>query len=169
VMGQSEFVAARAKGELVVAATRNGVLVSKDAGASWNQARLASYSPNVKGVTISPDGGIFVATREGAVHSADSGASWEHMLNGLPDKDITSIAYDGSKKRLLATSSATGVIFESTDGGRSWQRGPDAGYPLRRVSVVRGRFFGATPFDGVVMQPGNETQSVAAGGSGSGN
>jgi len=40
------------------------------------------------------------------------------------------------------------VIFESKDGGRSWQRGPDSGYPLRRVSIVGGRYIGATPFDG---------------------
>jgi len=48
------------------------------------------------------------------------------------------------------------VIFESSDGGRSWQRGPDSGFPLRRVSVIGGRFVGATPFDGVILQPENE-------------
>jgi len=169
VMGQQEFVSARAKGDLVVAATRSTVLVSSDGGSTWNQARLASYAPNVRGVTISPEGDIFVASREGAFHSSDSGASWEHMLTGLPDKDITSIAYDGSHKRLLATSSATGVIFESTNGGRSWQRGPDTGYPLRRVSVVNGRYVAATPFDGVIMQPENDSQSAAMAGTGSTN
>ena len=44
----------------------------------------------------------------------------------------------------------------------------DTGYPLRRVSVVHGRFVGATPFDGVIVQPENEPQSAAAG-SGGGN
>jgi hypothetical protein len=51
------------------------------------------------------------------------------------------------------------VIFESRDGGRSWQRGPDSGFPLRRVSVIGGRFVGATPFDGVILQPENESIS----------
>ena len=37
-----------------------------------------------------------------------------------------------------------------------------AGYPLRRVSVIGGRFVGATPFDGVVLQPENESISAAA-------
>jgi len=91
------------------------------------------------------------------------------VLAGLPDKDITSIAYDDSHKRLLATSGATGVIFESTNGGRSWQRGPDSGFPLRRISVVHGRFMAATPFDGVIIQPENEAQSALAEGSGSSN
>jgi len=57
------------------------------------------------------------------------------------------------------------VIFESRDGGRSWQRGPDSGFPLRRVSVIGGRFVGATPFDGVILQPENESISAVVGGS----
>ncbi len=69
-------------------------------------------------MTVTPDGQIFVATREGAFHSADSGQSWNHVVAGLPDKDITSVTYDGSHKRLLATSGQTGVVFESS---RWWQ------------------------------------------------
>jgi hypothetical protein len=64
---------------------------------------------------------------------------------------------------LLATSTETGVVFESADSGQSWHRGPDTGYPLRRVSVVHGRFFAATPFDGVVEQPENENRSASVG------
>jgi hypothetical protein len=103
-----------------------------------------------------------IASREGAFRSGDGGATWEHAVNGLPDKDITSVSFDSTRKRLLATSDTTGVIFESNDGGRSWQRGPDSGFPLRRVSVIGGRFVGATPFDGVVLQPENESISATA-------
>jgi len=63
--------------------------------------------------------------------------SWNHVLAGLPDKDITSVAYDDSHKRLLATSGQTGVVFESIDGGSSLAAWTDAGYPLRRISVVQ--------------------------------
>ena len=136
---------------------------------TWKEARLTSYKPNVRNVTIAPDRQIFVASREGAFCSGDSGTTWQRVLAGLPDKDITSISYDGSHKRLLATSGATGVIFESTNSGRSWQRGPDSGFPLRRISVVHGRFMATTPFDGVIIQPENEAQSALAEGSGSSN
>jgi len=148
----------------VVAATRSKVLVSQDEGKIWQPAVLASYPINIRNVTVTPDGQVVVATREGVFHSADSGKSWNHVLAGLPDKDITSVAYDDSHKRLLATSGQTGVVFESIDGGSSWQRGPDAGYPLRRISVVHGRYVAATPFDGVIAQPENESQSANAGG-----
>jgi photosystem II stability/assembly factor-like uncharacterized protein len=164
VEGEKDFVAVQAQDALVVAATRSKVLVSQDEGKIWQPAVLASYPINIRNVTVTPDGQVLVATREGVFHSTDSGKSWNHVLTGLPDKDITSVAYDGSHKRLLATSGQTGVVFESTDGGSSWQRGPDAGYPLRRISVVHGRYVAATPFDGVIAQPENESQSANAGG-----
>ena len=84
------------------------------------------------------------------------------MQNGLPDKNISSISYDHSNKRLLATSTETGVVFESMDAGRTWTRGPDTGYPLRNINVVHGRFVAATPFDGVVMQPENDDRSASS-------
>jgi photosystem II stability/assembly factor-like uncharacterized protein len=164
VAGQQDVVSVQAQDGLLVAATRSSVLVSQDAGAAWHLAVLASYPINVRSVTVAPDGQIFAATHEGAFHSADSGQSWNHVVAGLPDKDITSVTYDGSHKRLLATSGQTGVVFESSDGGSTWQRGPDSGFPLRHISVVHGHYVGATPFDGVIAQPENEPQSANAGG-----
>jgi photosystem II stability/assembly factor-like uncharacterized protein len=165
IAGEKDFVAVEAQDGLVVAATRSTVLVSQDGGAAWKSAILASYPINIRNVTVTPDGQVFVATREGAFHSGDSGKSWNHVVAGLPDKDITSVAFDANHKRLVATSGQTGVVFESTDGGSTWQRGPDSGFPLRRISVVHGRYVAATPFDGVIAQPENQPQSASLGGS----
>ena len=99
------------------------------------------------------NGEILIASREGAFRSSDSGKTWTHVLNGLPERDISYISCDESGKNLLATSLSTGVIFLSDDGGRSWSPGPDSGYPIRQVKVVRGRLLAATPFDGLVAQP----------------
>jgi photosystem II stability/assembly factor-like uncharacterized protein len=163
VLGKTDFVAVESEGDLVVAATRTNVLYSKNSGTTWQQAPLSSYITSIHGVTLTPEGEILIASREGAFRSSDSGTTWEHVVNGIPDKNISSIAYDQGRKRLLATSTATGVVFESKDNGRTWHRGPDSGYPLRRISVVRGRFVGATPFDGVIVQPENEAESASAG------
>ena len=163
VLGKTDFISVESEGDLVVAATRTNVLYSKNAGSTWQQAPLSSYITSIHGVTLTPEGEILIASREGAFRSSDSGTTWEHVVNGIPDKNISSIAYDQGRKRLLATSTATGVVFESKDGGRTWRRGPDSGYPLRRISVVRGRFVGATPFDGVIVQPENEAESASAG------
>ena len=169
VQGEKDFVSIGSNGETIVAATRTKIFLSNDNGATFNPRSLASYVTNIRGVTVTPDAQIFLASREGAFHSGDAGATWDHILTGLPDKDISSITWDGGSKRMLATSLQTGVIFESSDTGRTWQRGPDTGYPLRRVSVVHGRFVAATPFDGVIVQPENEPQSAAAGSGGGSN
>ena len=162
ILGQQDFVSVRAEGSTVVAATRSSVLVSNDRGATWKQGGLPTYVVSIRSAAIASENQIIIASREGAFRSGDGGATWEHVVNGLPGKDITYVSFDSTHKRMLATSDATGVIFESRDGGRSWQRGPDSGFPLRRVSVIGGRFVGATPFDGVVLQPENESISAAA-------
>ncbi len=162
ILAQHDFVSVRAAGSTVVAATHSSVLVSNDSGSTWKQAGLPAYVVSIHNAAIASDSQIVIASREGAFRSGDGGVTWEHVVSGLPSKDITSVSFDPTHKRLLATSDATGVIFESRDGGRSWQRGPDSGYPLRRVSVIGGRFVGATPFDGVILQPENEPMSAAA-------
>ena len=162
VLGMTGFVSVRAEGSTVVAATPSNVLVSNNSGLTWQWGSLPSYVVGIHGVAIASGDQILIASREGAFRSGDGGATWEHMLNGIPDKNVTSVSFDSIHGRLLATSDATGVIFESRDGGRSWQRGPDSGFPLRRVSVMGGRLVGATPFDGVVLQPENESISAAA-------
>ncbi|HEX9112285.1 MAG TPA: transcriptional regulator [Terriglobales bacterium] len=167
LLGQQDFVSIRAAGSFVVAATRSSVLVSHDKGATWKQTALPSYVVSIRGAVLAADSDIVIAAREGVYHSGDAGATWEHVVNGIPAKDITSVSFDASHSRVLATSDSTGVIFVSRDGGRSWQRGPDSGYPLRRVAVVGGRYVGATPFDGVILQPENESISAAAGASSS--
>jgi len=161
VMGKQDFVSVQSDGKLIALATRSDVLVSKDNGATWQSSGLSSNVTSIHAVTIS-DGQIMFASREGAFRSPNGGAGWEHMQNGLPDKNISSISYDQSNKRLLATSTETGVVFESQDGGHTWTRGPDTGYPLRQVSVVHGRFLAATPFDGVVIQPDNDDHSASS-------
>ncbi len=161
VMGKTDFVSVQSDGNLIALATRSDVLVSKDNGATWQASGLSSSVTSIRGVTITSDGQIMFASREGAFRSPNGGAGWEHMQNGLPDKNISSISYDQNNKRLLATSTETGVVFESQDAGHTWTRGPDTGYPLRHVSVVHGRFLAATPFDGVVIQPDNEDHSAS--------
>jgi photosystem II stability/assembly factor-like uncharacterized protein len=168
IASQQDFVSVQSQGELVIAATHSTVLVSHNEGVTWQPVVLASYPTNIRNVTVTPDTQIFVATREGAFHSVDSGKSWGHLLAGLPDKDITSVAYDGFHKRFLAASGASGVVFESADGS-SWRRGPDSGFPLRHITVAHGRYVAATPFDGVVAQPPSESENAAALNSGASN
>jgi photosystem II stability/assembly factor-like uncharacterized protein len=153
VLDRHDFVSVSSTGDLEVAATRSEVLISKNAGTEWYLSEVPPALVGIRGVTLTADGQILIASREGGFRSLDAGATWERMLNGLPARDISSIAYDQERKRLLATSMSTSFVFESTDGGRSWREGADSGYPLRRINVMGKRFVAATPFDGVIIQP----------------
>ena len=153
VLGRSDFVAVRSTGQLEVAATRKEVIVSTDGGATWQETTLPGQISGIRGVTVTPGAQILVASREGGFSSIDGGVTWLRLKNGLPDRDISSISYDELGKTLLATSMATSTIFQSSDGGHSWSTGADSGYPLRMISMVRGRLVAATPFDGVIVQP----------------
>ena len=161
VIGKQDFVSVQAHGKTIAVATHSTVLVSKDNGVTWQDSSLSSLVTGIRGITITADGQIFVAAREGAFRNPGTG--WEHVQNGLPDKNISSITYDENSQRLLATSTETGVLFESADSGHTWNRGPDTGYPLRHISVVHGRFLAATPFDGVVLEPEYDDHSASNG------
>ena len=153
VLGRKDLISVRASGILQIAATRTEVLISTNGGADWHVTTLPG-NLTIRGLTITPPNNeIFLVTLEGAFRSSDSGNSWQRLLNGLPERDLSSISYVSSSERLLATSLATGVVFQSRDGGRTWSRGPECGFPLLQVKEVGGRLFGATPFDGLIAQP----------------
>lgn len=150
VLGRRDFVSVRSSGRLEVAATRTEVLIANGLK-DWEVSSLPSYVSGIRQVVITPDGVVLVVYRAGVLRSSDEGATWQAPLHGL-DKEIGSISYDDERHRLLATSRGAGIIFESTDSGRTWQQGGDAGYPLRSVSVMHGHLVGATLFDGVAVE-----------------
>ena len=153
VLGRQDFISIQVSGDLEIAATRSEVLVSRNAGSDWTLSVLPPNLIGLRAVIVAGTGQILIAAREGGFRSVDAGTTWEHMLNGLPARDVSSIVYDEERKRLLATSLSSTIVFESEDGGRSWQNGADSGFPLRSVSLMGGRLVAATPFDGVIAQP----------------
>ena len=152
VQGRRDFISVRSADNLLAAATRTEILVSTDDGTNWQLANLPSQLTRLLGLTLMPEGEMLVVSPEGAFRSSNFGQSWEHVGNGLPDRNLSSILYDPTSRTLFATSLSSGPIFQSHDGGRSWSRGSDLGYPLRRVTTVNGRLLAITPFDGIIAQ-----------------
>ena len=153
ILDRGIFISVESNGDMEVVATQNDVLVSKDKGTVWTLSSLPRELFGIRSVTVTADTDILVASQGGGFRSSNGGQTWTRVLNGLPERDISSISYDEDGQRLLATSLGSSIVFESSDGGHSWQRGPDSGYPLRWISVIRGRMMAATPFDGVIVQP----------------
>lgn len=143
VNGEKEFVAIRAEKELVAAATHFKVFVSIDGGTVWKQGALSSVPRmNIYDLVITPDSHIFVATSEGAFRSSDGGASWEHIKNGLPVQEVSSITFDPQNRRLIAYSD--GFVFESRDKGQNWRHFDDVGLGVAKVSALDGRLYAIT-------------------------
>lgn len=152
VYGEKEFIAIKARKELVVTATRFKLLVSADGGTVWKQASLCSTPTNIYDMIITADSRIFVATRDGAFRSADGGKSWGHLKNGIPAREIRSITFDSTRSRLLAYSDDSGFVFESTDKGENWHRLDDAGLGIQSITAMNGRIFAAS-VSGMLTSP----------------
>ena len=168
IPGHKEFVAIRSRENVILAASRKGVAISLDGSQHWFVATLPQYVTAVRDVAIGPDSSLWFAGREGVFRSDDSGETWEHVLNGLPAMNVAAIIYDAPGKRLLAASSVSPLIYESSDSGRRWQLAAESTGLIRNVATHQGRIFVTTAYDGVLMPNENEPASRAAAGGGGG-
>ena len=132
VEGESNFIAINRfdDGTLTLVSPKR-VFLSKDEGESWTEFSYPAYVTGLYSLTVIPDGSMWLGTREGALHSTDGGKTWQHILGGLPPRHVLAVRYDTAGQRLLATALFAHGVFESKDGGQSWQRTADSGVSIR--------------------------------------
>lgn len=63
---------------------------------------------------------MFAALRDGLFRSADGGESWKAVGKGL--KNMAAVAVNPKRPTEIYAATVDGVIFQSTDGGATWQR-----------------------------------------------
>ena len=159
-LGKGYFVSVQARDNLIVITTPRRILTSTDRGKRWRASRvMPSYVSGLRTLAITPDRQIIVASHGGAFRTRNLGARWDRLYLGLPKRNINFVAYDESSHRLLATSTHSTLIFESENGGTSWNRGPDTKYPLRQLGAAGGRIVAVTDFDGVMVQTEKATDT----------
>jgi photosystem II stability/assembly factor-like uncharacterized protein len=165
LLGETNFVAVTALNSDVLAATPTRVLLSHDGGETWSTSEVPSYVTAIYGAAIASSGAIWLATREGALRSSASGSAsvaWEHVMNGLPARQVLFVGYDAGRNRLIATCRC-GHFFESYDAGNTWKPFP-LGYPARSLAISDGRMLAATVFDGVAAEPEKTAEELGSGG-----
>ena len=157
IEGESDFIAVNSfsDGVLSLVAPKRAFL-SHDEGMSWSEVIYPQYVTGLYNLTVVPDGSWWLATREGAVRSTDGGKTWEHVLGGLPPRNVFAVRYDPVSQRLLATALGTHGVFESKDGGQSWQRTPDTGVSIKTALGYQGRLLAASAYNGLLLQLGGE-------------
>jgi photosystem II stability/assembly factor-like uncharacterized protein len=116
--------------------TRGGLFVSEDAGVSWHAAFLPDASYYLYDLAISPDADapMLAATARGVLQSTDSGAHWTLITEGVPASTVDSVRYHPEHK-LEAFLVQYGRVYQTLDGGTSWELFPSDG--LENSSVRR--------------------------------
>ncbi|HEX7286481.1 MAG TPA: transcriptional regulator [Candidatus Angelobacter sp.] len=137
----------------VVVAGSNAISVSVNGGESWLAPRPLPPDVVINSIAFDPSGAgtIWAAARDGVYRSTDLGDTWKRVTS-LRLANVVELQVDQENQRVLATGAASTNVYESLDNGRTWSP-VNSGWLLRRVRTLRGRLLGATPFDGIVLQP----------------
>src|SRR5581483_2870206 len=121
VQGESDLIAVNDLGGSLGAISPRRAFLSQDQGKTWSEMQVPQYVTGIYNLTMAPDQVLWMGTREGALRSSDGGKTWVHVLGGLPPRHVFAVNYDAAGQRLLATARYARGVFESKDGGKTWQ------------------------------------------------
>ena len=157
IEGENDFIAInRFPDNTLSLITPKRAFLSHDEGKSWAAIIYPQYVTGLYNLTLVPDGSLWLATREGALHSTDGGNTWEHVLGGLPARNVLAVRGDPAGQRLLATALYAHTVYESKDNGQSWQHTPDAGVSIRAALDYQGRLLAESSYNGLLLQQSSE-------------
>lgn len=115
---------------IFVGTASSGVLVSRDAGKSWQ--RVSGVPTEAPVNTIARDwqrpNNIYVATKQSFYMSGDGGASWSRRGGNLPFGDFTSILINPRNEDEIFVGNAHqtgeigGGVYRTVNGGTTWAR-----------------------------------------------
>jgi photosystem II stability/assembly factor-like uncharacterized protein len=110
-----------------VGTATSGVLVSRDAGLTWEKAGGAADNIPISSIMSDPKRPdyIYVGTSQTFYLSRDGGKTWARKGSNLPLGNFTSILInpDNTDEILVSSSlESDGGIFQSTDAGNKWRR-----------------------------------------------
>ncbi|HUI52164.1 MAG TPA: YCF48-related protein [Terriglobales bacterium] len=103
------------------AATSNGVLVSKDSGASWKSvSKDATLRKPAQSVELSTDGSqVWAVSDRNLLHSADKGATWEGKELSFASAGNLRLHRLDDTTIFITTNMG---LYASRDAGRNWNR-----------------------------------------------
>ena len=107
-------------GRIVVVGERGHVLVSRDRGASWKQARVPTR--NMLTAVASAGNGFWAVGHDAVIlHSRDDAENWtEQHVGGEKDPPLFDVLFSDPQSGLAV--GAYGLAFVTRDGGGSWKK-----------------------------------------------
>ena len=101
--------------------TSSGLLLSEDAGRSWQLASVPEgYYLYDVALPVQHEVAILAATSRGILQSIDEGSHWRLVTEGVPAATVDSVRFNPSLER-EAFLVQYGNIYRTQDGGDSWQ------------------------------------------------
>jgi hypothetical protein len=158
-MGSVDFLSAAAHGPLLAAARPDEVVLSTDAGQSWNLMGIPAMLTRIHSVAFSADGSVWLGAREGVYFSRDLGKTWM-WVHRFPLSDVDSLSYDAHLDKVLASSRASDQVYVIDPKTLEW-RWVQTGYRIALARAAGDRLLAASLFDGVLMEP--RTEGLKAG------
>lgn len=115
-------IAAHTSDDQVVfgATEREGLFRSTDRGDTWSLLYNGIPVGGAQYVTTTPDGTVWAYFDLGLYRSTDIGDSWSRCDSGLGDGDVVDLACDPLNPLHLFVALTETGIYESEDGGASW-------------------------------------------------
>lgn len=119
---------------------RSGLLVSKDAGVTWQKSPLIPTQVPIQAIESDPTNPnvVYVGTTQTLYMTRDGGANFVRRGGGLPAGNFSAILINPSNPNEVFAGSALenrGGIFHSVDAGQTWRQldTQDVTIPSRRV------------------------------------
>jgi photosystem II stability/assembly factor-like uncharacterized protein len=99
--------------------TREGVFLSNDAGATWNELKTPPQNGNVYDFALQTKNAIAIGTLRGLATSTDGGLHWRAPSQGLNAGTVETVLWHPQQKNLMFAVQ-NGQAYRSADSGATW-------------------------------------------------
>jgi photosystem II stability/assembly factor-like uncharacterized protein len=118
-----DLAASAITADTLFAATRAGLMVSRDGARTWQPTGPSGYPATM--VYVGPDGSAYAFLLGlGLVKTASDSHDWETISATFGDRVLLHLAIDPSTPERMFAVTHEGPILVSTDGGRTWSEFP---------------------------------------------
>lgn len=144
---------------VIYIATRDGLFVSRDNGANFQQVIVDEDVKSVRSVIFDPRSSetIYLGTATGFFRSMDAGKSWEHRGGGMPQMvNVGGLVVSAANPdELYLFDEIRTAIFHSKDRGKNWDKMDISQLPSVQMLMLIG-----DPFDSNRLYAGSYSGGV---------
>ncbi len=151
VLGSTEYLTVAVRGATMVAARRDMLVVSTDAGLTWSVSALPPGITRIDRAAFSPDGTLWLGGREGVNLSHDLGKNWL-WIERLPFRDVNDLCYDPAQGKVLVSSRNSDFVYVIDPVALNW-KWTRTGWKVFLIRTAAGHMLAASLYDGVLVEP----------------